>query len=40
MEGESIKGQAKWNIISETGSQRDLVGVVANSRLRDGEAWR
>ena len=40
MGGGYRKGQAKWNIISETGSQRDYVGFVANSRVRDGEAWR
>ena len=36
----SRKGQARWNISSENGYQRELVGVVENSRVRDGEAWR
>ena len=40
MDGGSRKGQAKWNIRSENGSRRESVGVVANSRVRDGEAWR
>ena len=34
------KGQEMWNISLETGSRRELVGVVANSRVRYGEAWR
>ena len=40
MDGGYRKGQARWNIISETGSRRESVGVVANSRVIDGEAWR
>ena len=38
--GGSRKGQANWNINYETGSRRYYVGVVANYRVRDGEAWR
>ena len=40
MDGGSRKVQAKWNKISKTGSQRESVGVVANYRVRDGEACR
>ena len=38
--GGSIKGQAECKISSETGSRRDPVRVVANSRVRYSEAWR
>ena len=40
MDRGSRKGQARWNIISETGFQRELMVVAANSRVRDGKAWR
>ena len=36
----SRKGQARWNISLDTGLQRELVGFVANSKVRGGEAWR
>ena len=38
MDGGSRKGQARWNIISETGSRRESVVIVANSIVRDSEA--
>ena len=34
------KGQANWNIITDNGSQRELVGFATHSRVRYGEAWR
>ena len=40
MDGGSRKGQEKWNIIPKTGSRRKSVGIFANSRVRDGDAWR
>ena len=40
MDGGSRKGQTKWNISSETGLQRKSMGVVANYKMIDGEAWR
>ena len=40
MDRGSIKGQVRWNIISENGLQIDPVVVVANSILRYSEAWR
>ena len=40
MDGGSRKDQAKCNTISETVLRRISVGVVANYRLIDGEAWR
>ena len=40
MNGGSRKGQEKWNISSQTGSQRNSVVVVTNYRVRDSEACR
>ena len=40
MDGGSRKGQARCNISSDNGSRIESVVVVANSRVRDGEAWR
>ena len=40
MDGGSRKGQTKWNISSETGLQRESVGVVDNYIVRYGEVWR
>ena len=40
MNGGSRKCQARWNIISETGSQKYLVVFAANYRVRDGEDWK
>ena len=40
MNGGYRKGQARWNIILETGYQRELVGFAANYKVRYGEAWR
>ena len=40
MDGGSRKGQAKWNIISETVLRRYLVLFAKYSRVRDGGAWR
>ena len=36
VDGVSRKGQARCNISSETGSRRELVGVVKDYRVRDG----
>ena len=38
--GGSIKGQGRWNISSDTGLRRYVLVIAANSRVRDGEAWR
>ena len=40
MDGGSRKGQAGWNISSETGLRRESVGVVENSRVRDIKSCR
>ena len=40
MGGGYRKGQTRWNISSDTISQRELVGFAKNSILRDCEAWK
>ena len=39
IDGGSIKGQAKWNIIYDAGSLRESMGDVSNCRVRGGETW-
>ena len=40
MDGGSRKGQAKWNIILETGLRRYLVVCSTNDRVRERDYWR
>ena len=40
MDGGFRKGKAKWNRGSKNGPQRESVGIVPKSKVRDGESWR